>query len=99
MICPKCNTEIEPGLNYCPQCHFNLSEINKETGTTPQGPKVVECLRCKVTLEYQGYFRFHEGTRVGALGNLFELFTNRESFDLYSCPNCGKVEFFIPGFD
>lgn len=99
LICPKCNTEIEPGLNYCPQCHFNLSEINKETGTTPQGPKVVECLRCKVTLEYQGYFRFHEGTRVGALGNLFELFTNRESFDLYSCPNCGKVEFFIPGFD
>ncbi len=99
LICPKCKNEIESSLSYCPNCHYDLSEINKEIGIRPQGPKSVDCLRCKVTLEYQGNYRFHEGTRVGALGNLFELFTNRESFDLYSCPKCGKVEFFIPGFD
>lgn len=99
LVCPKCNTEIEPGLNFCPECHFNLAEINRETGTAPHGPKSIECLRCKVELDYQGNYRFHEGTRIGALGDLFELFTNRESFDLYSCPNCGKVEFFLPGYD
>ena len=99
LICPKCAAEIEPSLNYCPNCHFNLSEINKELGTQPQGPKFIDCLRCKVPLDYQGNFKFHEGSRIGALGNLFELFTNRESFDLFSCPKCGKVEFFLPGFD
>lgn len=30
---------------------------------------------------------------TGVLGNLFELFQNREAFDLYVCPKCGKVEF------
>jgi hypothetical protein len=99
LICPKCNNEIESSLNYCPLCHNDLSEINKENGISPQGPKSIDCLKSKVDLDYQGNYRFHEGERVGALGNLFELFTNRESFDLYSCPNCGKVEFFLPGFD
>ena len=99
LICPKCTAEIEPSLQYCPNCHYNLAEINKEMGTQPKGPKYVDCLRCKVPLDYHGNFKFHEGTRVGALGNLFELFTNRESFDLYICHNCGKVEFFLPGFD
>ncbi len=99
LICPKCNAEIEPSLYYCPKCHYDLSEINKESGTKPQGPKNVECLRCKVPLDYQGNFKFHEGSRIGAWGNLFELLENNESFDLYTCPKCGKVEFFLPGFD
>lgn len=30
------------------------------------------------------------------MGNIFEIFLNRESFDLYLCPKCGKVEFFSP---
>ena len=29
------------------------------------------------------------------LGELGELFTNREGFDVYACPRCGRVEFFI----
>lgn len=99
LICPKCKAETEPGLNYCPKCHYDLREINRENVIQPQGPKQVDCLRCKVPMDYQGFFKFHEGTRVGVLGNLFELFTNRESFDLYSCPQCGKVEFFLPGYD
>ena len=37
-----------------------------------------------------------EGMNTGVLGNLFELFQNREAFDLYVCPKCGKVEFFVP---
>ncbi len=98
LVCPKCRSEIGSSVSYCPQCHYDLREILKKSGIKPQGPKNIECLRCKVPLDYQGNFKFHEGTRVGAFGNLFELFTNRESFDLYCYPRCGKVEFFLPGF-
>jgi predicted nucleic-acid-binding Zn-ribbon protein len=52
------------------------------------------CLRCGTELLYAGYFKFHEGTRTGVFGDLFELWQNRESFDICKCPNCGKAEFF-----
>lgn len=46
-----------------------------------------------------GTKKFHEGTRGWGffLGDLGELFTNREHFDVYVCPRCGKVELFIDG--
>lgn len=62
----------------------------------PQTQKTLKCLRCEDTMVYQGNFKFHEGSRVGVFGDLLELFTNRESFDLYVCPSCGKVEFYMP---
>lgn len=99
IICPKCNSEVESSFSYCPKCRYCLVEGMNEREQMSQNIKRVGCLRCKVVLSYNGNYRFHEGTRVGALGNLFELFTNRESFDLYSCPNCGKVEFFLPGYE
>ena len=39
---------------------------------------------------------FHEGNRWGALGDIGELFVNKENFEVYSCPRCGHVEFFVP---
>ena len=56
----------------------------------------IDCLRCQVKMAYSGKYEFHEGMNTGVLGNLFELFQNREDFDLYVCPKCGKVEFFVP---
>jgi hypothetical protein len=99
MICPKCKTIIDLKLNYCPSCNYDLRKINRQDGMLPQGAKHIDCLRCKVQLDYQGNFKFHEGARMGVLGNWCELLTNRESFDLYMCPNCGKIEFFAPGFE
>jgi len=29
------------------------------------------------------------------VGNLVELLSNMDSFDLYVCPQCDKVEFFV----
>ena len=55
----------------------------------------IDCLRCQVKMAYSGKYEFHEGMNTGVLGNLFELFQNREAFDLYVCPKCGKVEFFV----
>jgi hypothetical protein len=44
-----------------------------------------------------GTRHFHEGARLGVLGNLAELFVNREGFDVYSCAECGHVDFFVAG--
>lgn len=60
-------------------------------------PKNIACSSCKVTLAYAGTKKFHEGTRWGLLGDLGELFVNKETFDVYYCPKCGKVEFFVDG--
>ena len=60
-------------------------------------PKNVACSSCKVSLAYAGTKKFHEGTRWGLLGDLGELFVNKETYDVYFCPKCGKVEFFVDG--
>lgn len=57
------------------------------------------CPRCETALEYVGTKKFHEGSRGWGfwLGDLGELFVNRESFDIYVCPRCGRVELFVDG--
>ena len=55
------------------------------------------CPRCNQELEHLGTKRFHEGTNWGVLGELGELFVKRERFDIYACPRCGRVEFFVDG--
>ncbi len=58
----------------------------------------VSCPRCDTTLEYAGTKQFHEGTRFWDFaGGVFELLKHREAFDLYVCPRCGRVEFFVDG--
>ena len=54
---------------------------------------------CDLELEYQGTRKFHEGFRAAPflLGELGELFVNRMHFDVYLCPRCGRVEFFLDG--
>lgn len=44
-----------------------------------------------------GTKKFHEGTRWSVFGDLAELFENREQYDVYLCPRCGKVEMFVDG--
>jgi hypothetical protein len=61
-------------------------------------PSNLSCLRCQTPLAFAGTKRFHEGTLFwDTLGGIFELFKNREHFDVYVCPHCGKVEFFVEG--
>lgn len=57
--------------------------------------KSVQCSRCNVRMVYRGTKNFHEGTRWGAFGDIAELFVNKEKYDVYVCPNCGVVEFFV----
>lgn len=95
--CPKCNMIIEPDFEFCPNCFYKLGlDSVPRTSKSYEGPLKNKCLRCSIPMFFKGNFKFHEGTRVGAIGNIFELLTNRESFDLYFCPKCGKIEFFLP---
>jgi Zn finger protein HypA/HybF involved in hydrogenase expression len=59
----------------------------------------MNCLRCDSSLKYLGKKKLHEGTRQWGfwLGDLGELFTNREHVDFYVCPTCGKLELFSDG--
>lgn len=95
--CPYCHVVVDSTFEFCPNCQhkLGLNSIPSDPKSY-QGPKKIDCLRCKAPMFLMGNFKFHEGTRIGALGDLFELLQNRESFDLYFCPQCGKIEFFLP---
>lgn len=95
--CPNCQEEIEDGFEICWKCNYSLTEKQVlDFSDVPNGGRELSCLRCSVPMRYSGQFKFHEGMNTGIFGNLFEIFMNRESFDLYLCPKCGKVEFFTP---
>lgn len=89
-ICPKCQSEVEDNFDTCWNCLYSF-EVNQvvETKEPQPGTRELDCLRCNVQMRYSGNFRFHEGFLTG-------VFTNKETFDLYVCPACGKVEFFTP---
>ncbi len=59
----------------------------------------MHCPRCVSALQYVGTKKFHEGSRGWGfwLGDLGELFVNRQHFDVYVCPRCGRVELFVDG--
>ena len=65
--------------------------------TVRPAPPPLRCPRCDRALDYMCTKSFHEGTRWGVLGDLGELFVNRERLDVYRCPRCGRVEFFVDG--
>lgn len=95
--CPKCNAEVEDNFDVFWQCNYSFSEnkIVEFEDTNLIRKKKINCLRClDVPMIYSGEFKFHEGAKLGIFGSLFETFVNRECFDLYVCPKCGKVEFY-----
>ena len=97
--CPNCNSEVDDHFELCWKCNYSIPDkrvITFQEPTEHKTEKEINCLRCQIPMESSGKFKFLEGNRIGFLGNIFELLQNRESFDLYHCPECGKVEFFIP---
>ncbi len=95
--CPNCKAEIEESFEICWNCNYSLTEKQFVEFEDPfENKRDLDCLRCQIPLVFTGNYKFHEGARLGILGNLLEAFVNRESFDLYICPKCGKVEFYSP---
>ncbi|MBN1589680.1 MAG: hypothetical protein JW888_09205 [Pirellulales bacterium] len=103
-VCWRCGTSKEgvedPDFRGVDNAFSEQSEAPSETrATTDQAAEnhPLSCPRCRCMLDYIGTKAFHEGKRWGVLGDLGELFVNKERFDVYCCPNCGRVEFFVDG--
>jgi hypothetical protein len=102
-IDPECDCVVVRGDNL--GLIVRAVELGSPIPTLPnQGAPALErrlkgktCLRCDAQLHCLGTKKFHEGVRWGVLGDLAELFVNRESFEVYVCPRCGHVEFFVEG--
>ena len=107
--CARCGESIEDSFEVCWKCGTSKQGIEDPqfqpvtsagAAEPPPVPAIVNpisCARCNETLQYVGRKRFHEGTNWGVLGELGELFVKREHFDVYVCPRCGRVEFFVDG--
>jgi hypothetical protein len=57
----------------------------------------LHCPRCHTDTKFVGTKSFHEGFSWGGFGDLAEFFVNKENFDVYVCPRCGRVEFYVSG--
>jgi len=110
--CLNCSEEVEAHFDVCWNCEANRNGVLPPTSSSPQDNRDREeksflsekfrtknCLRCDVVLTYAGPKDFHEGMRLGALGDLAELFVGQTKLEMYVCPNCLRVEFFVSDSD
>ncbi len=105
-LCKGCGETMEPGYDTCWKCGTHLDgsppdkgfvPANAASGDATVSQRELACLRCDAQMHLVRRMRFHEGTRLWPflLAELGELFVNRETFDVYACAECGKVEFFL----
>ena len=100
--CHVCGESAEPDFDFCWNCSSPLDlseEIANKIRAKKESSTNISCIRCQTKMRYAGLKKFHEGTRGWAfwLGEWGELFVNREFYDVYVCPRCGKVELFLDG--
>lgn len=100
--CPRCSVNVYTAKCHLCGCSAPYEQMGEEGAQDDESGAELEknpitCPRCRRQLDYVGTKAFHEGTRWGVLGDLGELFVNKERFDVYCCPRCGRVEFFVDG--
>ena len=56
------------------------------------------CVRCQTPLTFAGEQDFREGGGTNLLfGFVGALFESSTRLEVWACPSCGHVEFFLPG--
>jgi Zn finger protein HypA/HybF involved in hydrogenase expression len=108
--CIRCGEEVEEIFEVCWNCQANQNGVlplnnpvsqkviaDKDRAIVNKKYKPMNCLRCRSILEYSGTKKLHQGVNWGALGDWGELLVGYESLEMYVCPECGHVEFFIFG--
>ena len=106
--CGKCGKSVDDDFSVCWNCGTSRTGVEDpvfrpvtdrevESAAVKRNAGPIACSRCDKRLEYVGRKRFHEGTNWGVFGELGELFVKRQHFDVYVCPQCGRVEFFVDG--
>lgn len=56
----------------------------------------LNCLRCRTEMRFVGREKFQLGQTGWLLGDLSNLLSGALDLLIYTCPKCGKVEFFRP---
>lgn len=56
--------------------------------------KKLSCLRCDTAMQHSGTRKIQLGETVWVLGDLPNLLAGSMEVDIYSCPGCGKIEFY-----
>lgn len=99
--CQRCSRQVEDEEDFCYYCGSPATAEQQEAtrARARRLDNTLACPRCRTKMRYGGLKKFHEGSRGWGfwLGDLGELFTHREEFDVYVCPKCGKVELFVDG--
>ena len=106
--CLNCTEEVEDQFDVCWNCEtFRAgrlpttristqdTEERKQKAFLNEKFRPKSCLRCNIELTYAGRKEFHEGMKLGALGDFAELFVNQTKLEMYVCQNCFRVEFFL----
>ena len=58
--------------------------------------KAIQCLRCKHKMEHVKREKLQLGRQGWILGDLPNLIAGAMEVDIFACPDCGKIEFFLP---
>jgi hypothetical protein len=107
--CSNCAEDVDDGLEVCWNCETDKSGLlpdgavaSPDANDDPElrqflnrkhGPK--ECAFCQSPLRFAGTRGLHEGKNWGVLGDLAEVFVGHTNLDMYLCPLCLRVEFFV----
>ena len=101
--CKNCHAANDDELSLCWLCGTFIDGSPSPPGwrseTSPAfspADRPLNCIRCSSPMEHAGRKKFQEGSYAADL-LLGDLFINRESFDIYACSSCGKVEFYVTG--
>jgi hypothetical protein len=102
--CPNCIVSVHDEYNVCWNCSYNFTSKkaegfvcnDKDQKRDGLPPKKIDCLRCKKPMLFGANRKFRKESNDGGFGNIADLLNNRSSYDVYVCPNCEKVEFFLP---
>src|SRR5438067_385665 len=101
--CKQCDEQIEDQFDSCWKCGHadDWQSGGVAVAAAPaRHPGLIQCPRCHCNLDYGGTKSFRTGSRfsvfmLGFLGPIGDLLESREVFDVYFCPQCGRVELFI----
>ncbi|WP_133478223.1 hypothetical protein [Cognatilysobacter segetis] len=100
--CRRCSATNAADRALCRDCGaWPDGSIDPATPEAAPGGRVLDCLRCRQPMTFRGSQRFHEGSQAAPflLGGLGELLVNRQTFDVFACSGCGKVEFFVDSLE
>lgn len=108
--CLKCGEDVEDHFDLCWNCqanrrglrHFSQIELDaladdRERARVNKKHRPMNCLRCGSALSYTGSRRLQQGSSRGIFGDLGELLVGKEVIEMYTCADCGHVEFFVFG--